>query len=175
MAKTARSARGSSVTGKLLAVVAVAGMAALLGWLAATSEPSTVAPVMDATNDTAMAGAERVAAADFESAMQSYWGREIELVGVKVEQVMTPELIWVSLPSGQAFLVKLSAEAMSASAPATQSTVAVTGRVLAKTDSVLNAWQQSGVIRNAGQRQQSEFGSTYIEARRVVPAGSSGG
>jgi hypothetical protein len=35
---------------------------------------------------------------------------------------------------------------------------------------VLESWQQSGTLQDAGQRQQAEFGTHFIEARSVTPA-----
>jgi len=107
-----------------------------------------------------------VDAADFVRNPQRYEGREIDLGDVTVAQVMSPEIIWVELPGGMPFLVKLTPDAHR---PAAQARVRVVGRVLVKSDSVLSAWQQSGAILDAGQRAQSEFGTNYIEARQVRP------
>ncbi|MCI0436119.1 MAG: hypothetical protein L0271_21125 [Gemmatimonadetes bacterium] len=153
--------------GTVLAVVAIAGTAGLMFWLAGASAPTTVANVQEGAAGPA---AERVLAGVFETSMTTYVGREIELAGVRVEQVMTPEILWVALPGSQLFMVKLTPQAATSPAPALQSMVDVTGLVLIKTDSMLNAWQQSGAIQDAGQRAQAEFGTTFIEATRVVPA-----
>jgi len=167
-------ASGSSknVAGGVLAVVAIVGTAALLFWLSGASQPSTVAEVQEAggAGEAAGAPAERVPAGAFEAAISSYVGRDIELAGVRLEQIMSPEIIWISTPNGQPFLIKLSAQAAAGPLPAAQSMVDITGRVLVKTDSTLNAWQQAGAIQDAGQRAQAEFGTTFIEARRVAPA-----
>ncbi len=166
------SGASRNLSSPVLALVAILGAAGLMWWLAGASQPATVAEVQEGATTGGGAGpaAERVLAGAFESSMSTYVGREIELAGVRVEQIMTPEIIWVSTPNGQPFLVKLDAQAMAGPAPAAQTMVDVTGRVLLKSDSTLNAWQQSGAIRDAGQRAQAEFGTTFIEARRVVPA-----
>jgi hypothetical protein len=46
--------------------------------------------------------------------------------------------------------------------------VTIVGPVLARTDSVLAAWEREGVITSEGQRMEMEFATTFIEARRVV-------
>lgn len=154
--------------------VAVLVVAVFLLWLAMTSEPSVVATVQeDTTADTmgggAMASGQVVAAAAFESGAQGYIGQEIQLEGVTVTSKMGPEVLWIELPSGAPYLVKTDA-ATSSSLPA-QAVVTIVGRVVAKSDSVLNAWEQSGAIQNAGHRAQAEYGTSFIEARAIRPAG----
>ncbi len=119
-----------------------------------------------------MAAATPVAAADFSENTDHYWGQEIELQGVIVVQQMSADIIWVELPPRSTpFPVKLSAE-LAAKPPSVQTRVDITGTVLEKTDSVLNAWQTAGAIKDAGQRAQMEFGTTFIEARQIRPARS---
>jgi hypothetical protein len=166
----------SGITGKLLMVVGLAAIAGLLWWLSRVAVPSTTAAdVAEATADsTAEPGstAPVVDVADFVGKESRYAeaGEEINLGDVTVVQIMSPEILWVEMPGGAPFLVKLTPAAM-AERPQLQARVRLIGRVLEKTDSVLNAWQQSGAILDAGQRSQSEFGRWYFEAVGIRPVG----
>jgi hypothetical protein len=164
--------KGSSGSGVVFMVVGVVAVGGLLWWLSRAAMPSapttaeaaqleeiaatdtTTVPIVDAT--------------DFARNPQRFEGREIDLGDVTVAQVMSPEIIWVELPGGMPFLVKLLPDAHR---PAAQARVRVIGRVLVKSDSVLSAWLQSGALLDAGQRAQSEFGTNYLEARQVRPVG----
>jgi hypothetical protein len=148
-------------------VVGVAAVVGLLWWLARTAEPSVPAGATPDQTEAAAAdtaGVPIIDAVDFGRNPDGYRGREIDMGDVAVTQVMSPEIIWVELPGGAPFLVKLTPEA---ERPAVQARIRVVGKVLEKTDSVLNAWQASGAILDAGQRQQAEFGTMYMEARGV--------
>jgi hypothetical protein len=153
--------------------LAVLAVAVFLMWLAMTSEPSVIATVQEDTTEAAGGGAiasgQVVTAAAFESGAQGYIGQDIQLEGVTVTSKMGPEVLWIELPSGAPYLVKTDA-ATSSSLPA-QAVVTIVGRVVAKSDSVLNAWEQSGAIQNAGHRAQAEYGTSFIEARAIRPAG----
>jgi len=158
----------SGITGKLLMVVGLAAIVGLLWWLSRSAVPTTTVNVAETPADSAAeATAPIVNAEDFVNHESGYVGQEIDLGDVTVAQIMSPEIIWVELPGGAPFLVKLTPAAMAASRPELQSRVRIIGRVLEKTDSVLNAWEQSGAILDAGQRAQSEFGSVYIEANAI--------
>lgn len=173
MAKS--SAGRSSPASAIWPLVAIVVVGVFIVWLAMTSEPSVIA-APEETSDTADAnGAEVetapvVAAADFESNTANYVGQEIQLANVPVTSVMGSQIVWVELPSGAPFLVKMDSTLASAGPPAAQARVTVVGRVLQKTDSVLNAWQQNGALQNQGHRDQAEYGTTFIEARRIHPA-----
>jgi hypothetical protein len=152
----------------VLAGVAIVGTLALMLWLGWVSQPSAAAAVEEgppAGAETSLA--EPVAAATFETSMANYVGREISLNGVTVEQQLSPQLAWLALPSGTLFLVKL---APGAAALTAGQTVNVVGSVMEKTDATLDSWQQSGALQDAGQRQQAEFGTHFIEARSVSRA-----
>ncbi len=178
MTKRVAAARSGSATGTIMMLVAIVAVVGLLFWLSVASRPAEVAQV--ATGDTADAGpaaptAPPVAAAEFGANMRAYWGQEVDLQGVTVAQVMSKEIVWVELPpGGTPFPVKLSGPLAAAGGPALGERINIEGMVLQKTDSVLNAWQASGAIENDGQRQQAEFGSTFLEARQIRPARAPG-
>lgn len=163
----------SGVTGKLFMLIGIAAIAVLLWWLSRIAEPSAPT-VADLPEEEAVAGdtltATIVDAGDFSTRQRGYLGQDIDMGDVSVAQVMSPQIIWVELPGGMPFLVKLTPEA-EATRPEAGARVRVIGRVLEKTDSVLNAWEQSGAILDAGQRAQSEFGTVFIEARQIRPVG----
>jgi hypothetical protein len=171
MANSSRG-RGEPATA-LWAVGALVVIGVFVAWLSITAEPSvapTVAP------DTAQppggaTGTRQVTAAEFEPNAESFNGQTIELMDVLVQQQMGTALMWVELPSGSPYLVKVSdALAASGGLPAAQSRVNVQGTVTEKTTAVLDGWQQAGLLANSGQRQQAEFGSSYIEATAIRPA-----
>jgi len=170
MANT-RSNRAGAASTTLVAIVAVVAILGLMIYLNRASSASVPAPpaMVEGGGDMGPT-APPISASTFGSGMQSYVGQEIDLQGVTVAQVMSPEIIWVDVPTPQGstpFPVKLAA---GATAPAANSTVNVEGRVLEKTDSVVNAWQASGAIENADQRAQAEYGPYFIEAKAVRPA-----
>ena len=163
MAKAA--AARSRATNRILVVAAFAAIVVFMVWLGLTAEPSVVTVVQE---DTAAAGGP-VTPQDLGADAARFHGREIEVAGVTVVRVAGPQVLWIDLPTGP-FLVKLS-EALAASAPGEGSSVNVAGMVLPKTDSVLDAWEQAGVIRDASERLALEPGTSFLEAVRITPAG----
>lgn len=158
---------GSSGRGIVFMLVGLAAIAGLLWWLSRAAVPSAPTAAEETQLEDIAADTSTVPiidAADFAANQAGYRGREIDMGDVTVAQVMSPEIIWVELPGGAPFLVRLMP---GAERPAAQARVRIIGRVLEKTDSVLNAWEASGAILDAGQRAQSEFGTTFIEARQV--------
>lgn len=162
----------SGVTGKLFMLVGIAAIAVLLWWLSRIAEPSapTVAdlPEEEVVEDTVTATI--VDAGDFSSRQRGYVGQYVNMGDVNVAQIMSPQIVWVELPDGMPFLIKLTPEA-EATRPEVGARIRVIGTVLEKTDSVLDAWEQSGAILDAGQRTQSEFGTVFIEARQIRAVG----
>lgn len=159
--------RGTTPLSMVLAGVAIVGTLALMFWLSSVSQPSTAAAVEEGPPAAETPSAEAVPGATFETAMASYADRDIALSGVTVEQQMSPELAWVALPGGTLLLVKLAPGSPALTAG---QNVTIVGRVMEKTDAVLESWQQSGTLQDDGQRQQAEFGTHFIEARSVTPA-----
>jgi hypothetical protein len=157
-------------------LVAIVVIGVFLVWLAMTSEPSVIAAPEEASDTADASGAEMetapvVAATEFGNNTATYVGQDIQLADVPVTSIMTSQILWVELPNSTPFLVKMDSALVSAGqAPAAQSRVTVVGRVLQKTDSVLDAWQASGALQNAGHRAQAEYGTVFIEARRIRPA-----
>jgi hypothetical protein len=156
----------------MLAALVLVG--AFLAWLAMTSEPSVVAtPDENGSDDTtAVVGATGtvVPPADFETNVKQYYGQTIELRNVPVAQLMGTQVVWIELPSGAPFLVKMDSALVAGGArPAGR--VDIVGTVQEKTPQVLDQWEQSGALENAGHRAQAEYGTSYIEASAIRAAG----
>lgn len=175
----ANSSRGRGDGASILwVVVAVLVIGGFLAWLTVTAEPSVPPSAMEQEEEPeeAVGGpAELVSAADFAGSAAGYNGRVVELSNVPVVQRMGAQIFWIELPGAQGatpYLVKLSDALVAAGValPAEQTRVTVEGMVMQKSDSVLNAWEQAGVLESGGHRAQAEFGDTYIEARAVRPA-----
>jgi hypothetical protein len=161
------------------AAVALVAVGLFLGWLATRTPDEAVvvaepdADTADQVDAAADASAVAVEPADLNQAGQ-YVGQVVEVQRVSVMSPLGPNLFWVELPGGSPYLVKLDSAQMARGTrvPAAGANVHVIGRVLTKSDSVLTDWMERGVLQSAGQRSQAEFGGTYIEARRVNPAGN---
>lgn len=154
----------------MLAALVVVG--AFLAWLAMTSEPSVVATPDEGGSNAAVAGASGtvVAPADFETNVKQYYGQVIELHNVPVAQLMGTQIVWIELPSGAPFLVKMDSALVATGAhPAGR--VDIVGTVMEKTPQILDQWQQGGALENAGHRAQAEYGTSYIEASTIRTAG----
>jgi hypothetical protein len=175
MANSSRGrGEGASIIWGVAALLIIGGFFA---WLAVTAEPSVPpAPPGEAANDAGPASDARpVGASEFAANTASFTGQTIELADVPVVQQMGRQIFWVELPGAQGatpYLVKLGDAMVAAggSLPAAETRVNVEGVVMQKSDSVLNAWEQAGVLENAGHRAQAEYGDTYIEARAIRPA-----
>jgi hypothetical protein len=153
--------------------VALVAVAIFLGWLAtrdpmepvAVDEPDAPTDVVDADDpgepvvvsgdDLAGAGADR------------YVGQYVQLSGAEVLSPLGARMVWIDA-GGAPYLVLLEEGNTSAGLG---SQVTVRGHVRQKTDAVLDEWQETGVLETSDHRLQAEYGTTYIEARRVQPGG----
>src|SRR5690554_3442829 len=103
--------KSSSPTSALWPLVAILVVAVFLVWLALTSEPSVTVTPEEAGEDTselATGMAAAVSPAEFEANQQTYVGQEIQLQDVTVSSTMGSQIVWVELPSGAPFLVKMN-------------------------------------------------------------------
>ncbi|HUF52066.1 MAG TPA: hypothetical protein VMN60_14675 [Longimicrobiales bacterium] len=172
MAKT----RGGSYLPVIVAFVAIG---AFLGWLAmqqkddavAVTEPGDTANAQStqpATSATVVDPADMAVSAT----VRGLVGQTIELQSVPVSSPMGAQLFWIELPGGSPYLVKLDSAAVAAGRTfPTTGNVRIVGRVLEKNNALLDQWMQNGVLTSADQKMQAEFGSTYLEASQVAPAG----
>jgi hypothetical protein len=174
MAKDAGGRSWLSVT------VAVIAVALFFGWIATREPPESVAVAEpdDAAADTVApdAPATPIEAADLNqtATARGLIGQNIELTSVPVSDVLGAQMFWIELPGGSPYLVKMDSALVASgrALPQSGNTVRIVGQVQEKTSAVLDGWVESGVLEDADQRMLAEFGSTFISARRVEPAGS---
>src|SRR5690606_6843968 len=161
--------------------VALVATAAFIGWLATREPPESVAVQepgdTTSTTQTPAGGPAQTIEPDVlnqTAATRELIGQDVEIAMVRVSDVLGTEMFWIELPGGAPFLVKMDSAQLAAgrTVPSPGVDVRVVGRVLEKTPEVLDAWTASGALANPDQRMLAEFGSTFIEARRVEPAGS---
>lgn len=172
MANTTAGRRGSgsqlTVVWMAIAIVLVVG---LLFWLAANSEPSQVAAVREDTDavPTMEDSPATVSVDEFSANPTAFRGRNVQLENVTVAAPIGTHAFWIDLPGGQPFLVRM-APSVVAEGRAVQAgdRLSISGPVFERTDSLISAWQQEGVISTEGQRLEVEFATNYIEARRVA-------
>ena len=149
--------------------LAVVSLVAFMVWLAAAAEPSVPVTVNEdstATSSEPAATGEAVALADLVANPAAYQGRTIQVSGV-VQAKVGEQAFWLE---GQTpFLVK-AGDAAAASVAQAGSQVEVVGVVLARTDSVLEAWKASGAIVGDGQEGEAQFAQMFLEATRVSAA-----
>jgi hypothetical protein len=176
MAKTDASGRtGGSWIPVAVAVVAV-GL--FFGWIATREPPASVAvaePGDTAADTGAPEGPTRPIEPDeLNQTASALVGQDVELASVRVSDVLGSEMFWIELPGGAPYLVKMDSSLIAGGRALPQPGVAVrlVGRVLEKTTGVVDSWMESGALETADQRMLAEFGSTFISARRVDPAGS---
>jgi hypothetical protein len=145
--------------------VALVAVAVFIGWLA-TREPEQAVAVQEPDADQG-GPATVVEATTLSGAGQQYIGQNVQLTGVEVMSPLGSRLFWIDA-GGQPYLVHFEEGAM----PESGARVQITGTVREKNEAVLDEWEQAGVLESEGHRLQAEFGSTYIQARRVQPAAS---
>jgi hypothetical protein len=161
--------------------VALVAVGLFLGWLATQEPEGTVAvaepgdrPTMGDEDATADAGPVTVIQPGvLVQQSEQYVGQTVELQSVSVISPLGPHLFWIELPGGSPFLVKVSDTQIERGAltPQAGRNVHVVGQVREKTDAVLDAWVERGVLQSEDHRMQAEYGTAYIEARRIQPAG----
>lgn len=174
-AQTQRADRGGSSF--IAAGVAILAVALFLGWLA-TREPDTAVAVTEPGADTpaqptdigpiTVVDAEELATT---ARVNELRGQQIQLNDVEVVSSLGPQLFWLQLPGGSPFLARLDPALVEAGTVAPSSgRFQLVGVIHEKPDALLTEWQQAGVLRSDGDRMQAEYGSSYIEARRLTPA-----
>ncbi|MGH7448859.1 MAG: hypothetical protein ACRELT_14910 [Longimicrobiales bacterium] len=179
MAKTDVSGRTGG-TNLIPVAVAVIAVGLFFGWVATREPPEAVAVVepdaAPVTNEDAAGPATAIEpdVLNQTASARALIGETVELASVPVSDVLGGQMFWIELPGGSPYLVKLDSATVAGGGalPAPGSSVRVVGRLLEKTPEVLDSWMASGALEDSNQRMLAEFGSTFIEARRVEPAGS---
>lgn len=170
-----RSERGAqNIIPIVVALVAVGGF---LAWLA-TRQPTAngVAVAEPGQNEAPAGNAQATTGTAIEPAQLAEQGGR-PLVGQDVEvtapvtSAMGQNFVWIELPGGAPYLVRLDPSLVQAGQqPPMGRPARIVGRVENKDDAVLNQWTQDGVLQDEGHRMQAEFGVTYIHARLIEPA-----
>ncbi|MGH7482305.1 MAG: hypothetical protein ACRELV_09130 [Longimicrobiales bacterium] len=163
---------GRSGTTVALIGVTIVAIIVLMWWLAATSEPSSVAIVEPDTAGAAleeegMPPATVVDATQFAADYDSYAGQRIRLESLEVVGRVGDQLLWLQLPSAVPYLVRLDTIAADQAADLqTGDRLTAVGTVRMRSDSVLSAWVEQGVITE-GQAAEASFATSYLHASRV--------
>lgn len=175
MANTEIERRGS---GRQLTLVwaglAVVLIVVFLVWLGISSEPSEMALVREAREADATTVSPDapvpVTIEEFARNVDAQVGRAVRLDDVAIAARMGTRAFWINLPGDVPFLVQLTPELVQDGQQVQAGqVVSVAGIVHVRTDSVLAAWEEQGVIATAGQRAEAEFASHFIEASRITP------
>lgn len=170
-----RAGRSRSSSSVVPVVVALLAVGLFLGWLVTRQPEETVAVAEPGRTDAAAADPAAPATVIDPATLNQpdqYVGQTVELESINVISTLGTQMFWVELPGGSPYLVKVdsTAAAQGATAPAS-GRVNVQGQVQRITPTVLDDWMARGLLRNEDERLQAEFSSTYIQARRVQPAG----
>ena len=167
-------------TNFMIVGVSVLLIVALMAWLfmQEQSRADTTVAEGDTTEAATAAGPGGAAPAQtvndtvFEQNVKNYVGQVVEITSVKFSSGLSPQTFWVELPTGQPFLVKLDSALVAAgTTPPSSGMLNIVGTVQAKDAALVSQWMQTGVPQNDDQKIQAEFGTTYMEARQIRPAG----
>lgn len=165
-------------TNILIVGVSVLLVAALMAWLVMQQPDGAEATIAEGDTAAVVAGATGPAPAHtvsdtlFEQNVGSYIGQVVEVTTARYSSALSPQTFWLELPSGTPFLVKLDSAMVAAGTAAPAGGVLnIVGTVQQKDAAVVGQWLESGVLQNADQQMQAEFGTTYLEARQIRPAG----
>src|SRR5690606_15724471 len=170
--RVARQGAGGRYTW-LWMIVAVLMVAGFMGWLALTTEPTTVV-VVEEDEDEGVA-ASTVTLDELETNAAGLQDREIRLVGVTVASRMGTHAFWIDVPGRNPYLVKLRPELVAGGLVVeNQGVLDVVGRVHMMSDSVLTAWEQEGAIVDPGQRAEAEFAPSFLEVHEAWPQKNGG-
>lgn len=154
-------------------IIAFLMVGGLMAWLAVNGQKSTVAVVEE--EDPAAASSVAITLDDLATNASGLSGQNVSLAGIQVVSRLGTQAFWIQLPNQNPYLIKLGPELVAAGfAVQSGEVVDVSGRIVAMTDSVLAAWQQSGAIADESQRLEAEYvlGQTFLEAREVRRAAS---
>jgi hypothetical protein len=163
--------------------VAILAVGLFLGWLATREPPQPV--VVAEPDDTAIAvvpgepiDESQLTVLDAETMSHSarlddLTGQAVRMNGIPVAGRLGEQMFWAELSSGDLYLVKLDDALVAAGTqPPSSGTYDLIGRIEAKNAARVNEWMRTGALQSEDQRVQAEFGLSYLEAQRVIPAGT---
>lgn len=161
------SRRGAASLAIPLMLLAFVLTGAFLFWLNATAEP-TAPPVMDEESDDSadVTGATVLDPGQLAVGTDQYVGQRVRLEGVNVEGQVGPAAFFISTPQNP-FLVRMdSALIADGMTVDVGGSATVVGTVLARTDSVVVAWQEDGSISD-NELPLVEFATHFILADQI--------
>lgn len=176
MVDSGGSRRGAANVQLILAILAVISVGGLIFWLNATAEPTQVEFEPE---DTATAEpVSDVPIVDLESVRMEtsgYLGYELEMRNHEINSLLGDQAFWIG-PEDNPFLVKMDSTALEQRGSVeTEQTVSVRGSIREMSDSILDLWEEQGVIEGEGERAVASFAEYFLEASQVRDAEEDGG
>lgn len=177
MAETGSRRGAAPNTSLILAVAAVAAISGLIYWLNVTAEPTQVeyVPEDTAAEEEPVTDVPVVALQELRAELAEYETIQIQMQEQVINSLLGDQAFWIG-PQDNPFLVRMDSAALATTdSVVVNDTVNVRGRILSMSDSVLNSWEEIGVISGEGERAVASFAEYFMEANRVTPPGAEGG
>ena len=175
MAETGSRRGAASTTSLILATVAVVAIGGLIYWLNVTAEPTQVELTPeDTASEEPVSDVPIVALEDLRAEIAEYENIEFEMRGQTVNSLLGDQGFWIG-PQDNPFLVMMdSAMASSTDAVEPNDTLNVRGTLRTMADSILDRWEEEGVISGQGERAVASFAEYFMNASQVRPAAGGG-
>jgi hypothetical protein len=160
-----------------LMIVAFLAIAGFLYWLSITSEPTEFA-VAEETLDDQLGPALDLTLEQFGENADGYIGSRIRITDVQVQTLVGADAFWFSFPQEDVndYLVRVDRTRVDSDIqilPGDRLTVS--GTVHPMTDSVIEAWEQWGVLRDEAQRPAVMVLEGFLEADSIGIHAEAGG
>lgn len=170
------SRRGAANLAPILMILSFAAMGGLLWWLSATAVGTEAVVIDEPDEDTAdAAAAALVTPEQLRMGTTGFLGQRVRLEDVPIASRFGANAFMIQLGDSERsspFLVVLDSALIAGGTGIPEGSATVVGTVRERTDSVLDAWVESGVIPEA-QRPIAEFSTHFIDATRVRGPGES--
>lgn len=164
----AASRRNESSTWSLpLMVLSFVAIGGFFFYLSQASKASVVEVVEQEDVPASTSDARTVEWTAFAADPSSFQGQRLRIAGLEVVSRVGGAAFWVEAPGDTYYLVRMLPEVLAGGVEvAPGSVVTVEGTTHAMADSVLDAWEQGGVI-TSGQRAEAEFATSFLEVSAV--------
>ncbi len=163
------SQRGAVDLGVILMVLAFAVIAGFMFWLNGQAAQERIVEIIEEPPEEVVdefASATIVLPTDLQPDASALEDQLIRIQGIDVASTLGEQGFWLDFPQGP-FLVSLSESLLADSVQVSaESTVTVTGTLLAMSDSVVASWVESGRI-SEGDGLAAGFASHFVSAERV--------
>jgi hypothetical protein len=162
------SRRGAVDVGMTLMVVAFAVIGGFMYWLAGQAAiENEIVITEEVTIEDPNSGVPAVDLAALEADATVHMDAAVRIAAAEVASVLGTQGLWIGTPSGNPFLVSMSADVMAEGlALGMGDTISVVGMVNAMNDSTLTAWTGAETI-GPNDRIVAEFATYFIEATSV--------